>query len=76
MALWGFQSEEFRADLPDPVARAAWQHAAPSIADLRIAGGKVSSAKREVALDFGGYLKGWRSTVPPPRCARPALRTP
>ena len=39
-------------------ARAAWQHAAPSIADLRIAGGKVSSAKREVALDFGGYLKG------------------
>ena len=58
VALWGFQSEEFRADLPDPAARAAWQHAAPSIADLRIAGGKVSSAKREVALDFGGYLKG------------------
>jgi len=56
--LWGFQAEEFRAVLPDPPALAAWRAAAPSILDLRVADGTVSSARREVALDFGGYLKG------------------
>jgi thiamine biosynthesis lipoprotein len=44
--------------MADAAALAAWHKAAPSIMDLRIADGKVSSAKREVALDFGGYLKG------------------
>lgn len=56
--LWGFQSEDFRAVVPDATALAAWQAAAPSIRDLRVADGKVTSGKREVALDFGGYLKG------------------
>ncbi len=56
--LWGFHSEEFRAVLPDPTALAAWRAAAPSIMDLRVADGRVSSVKRTVALDFGGYLKG------------------
>ena len=56
--LWGFHADEFRAQLPDPVALAAWRKAQPGIADLRIDGRNVGSAKREVALDFGGYLKG------------------
>jgi len=58
IALWGFQSDEFRAQLPDAAAVAAWRQAAPSIADLRVDGQTVTSGKREVALDFGGYLKG------------------
>jgi thiamine biosynthesis lipoprotein len=58
VALWGFQSEEFHAGLPDPAALTAWREAAPSVADLRVDGNAVTSEKREVALDFGGYLKG------------------
>ncbi|MFC5301971.1 FAD:protein FMN transferase [Azospira restricta] len=58
IALWGFQSDEFRPRLPDAAALDAWRRAAPSIADLRVDGRMVTSAKREVALDFGGYLKG------------------
>lgn len=56
--LWGFQSDEFKPQLPDPEALAAWRAAAPSIADLRLDGEQVTSAKPEVQLDFGGYLKG------------------
>jgi thiamine biosynthesis lipoprotein len=56
--LWGFQSDEFKAVLPDPVALAAWRSAHPSIADLKLDGLRVSSRNRAVALDFGGYLKG------------------
>jgi len=56
--IWGFQSDEFRPVLPDSAAVAAWRKAAPSIADLHLEGRQISSAKREVAVDFGGYLKG------------------
>ncbi|WP_301101218.1 FAD:protein FMN transferase [Propionivibrio sp.] len=56
--LWGFQSDEFKAQLPDPVALAQWRASKPGIADLRLAGGRVSSKNKDVALDFGGYLKG------------------
>ena len=56
--LWGFHSEEFRPDLPDPAALAAWRAATPSILDLRVEDGRVFSPRRAVALDFGGYLKG------------------
>lgn len=59
VALWGFHGEEFGKTLPDAAALAAWKKAAPSIADLTVAAdGTVLSRKREVALDFGGYLKG------------------
>ena len=58
IALWGFQSDEFAARLPAAADLAAWRQAAPSIADLQIDGNTVSSRKRQVALDFGGYLKG------------------
>ena len=56
--LWGFQSDEFKAVLPDPAALAAWRAAHPGIADLQLDGLRVSSRNRAVALDFGGYLKG------------------
>ena len=56
--LWGFQSDEFKAVLPDPAALAAWRVAPPGIADLRVDGLRVSSRNTAVALDFGGYLKG------------------
>jgi len=56
--LWGFQSEEFKAVLPDPAALAAWRAARPGMADLQLDGTRLSSRKPQVALDFGGYLKG------------------
>jgi len=56
--LWGFQSDEFKAVLPDPAALAAWREEHPSIADLNVDGLRVSSRNKAVALDLGGYLKG------------------
>ena len=56
--LWGFQSEEFHPVLPEPVALAEWQKAAPSIAQLQADGARIGSSNRQVAVDFGGYLKG------------------
>lgn len=56
--LWGFQAEEFPSATPEVAALAAWRAAAPSILDLRLDGTTVRSAKPQVALDFGGYLKG------------------
>ena len=58
IALWGFQADEFKAELPDQAAIKRWLAAKPSIADLRIDGNTISSRNRLVALDFGGYLKG------------------
>ena len=57
--LWGFQSDEFKAVLPDATALAAWRAAKPGIADLTIDGDRVSSRQPALALDFGGYLKGY-----------------
>ncbi len=57
--LWGFHSDEFKAQLPDPQAIAAWRAARPSISQLTLsADGVARSSNRAVALDFGGYLKG------------------
>ena len=56
--LWGFQSDEFKAALPDPAALAAWRAARPGITALQLDGLRASSRNRAVALDFGGYLKG------------------
>jgi FAD:protein FMN transferase len=58
IGLWGFQNDEFAARLPDPAALAAWLASHPSISDLKVEGSRVSSSNRDVALDFGGYLKG------------------
>lgn len=58
IALWGFQDDEFKPQLPDAKKLAQWRAAQPSIKDLQIQGRRISSRKRSVALDFGGYLKG------------------
>jgi thiamine biosynthesis lipoprotein len=56
--LWGFQADEFKAELPPPADITAWLASKPSIADITIDGQTISSRNRKVALDFGGYLKG------------------
>ena len=56
--LWGFQADEFRAELPPAAEIKAWLAGKPSIADIGIEGNIVKSRNRQVALDFGGYLKG------------------
>lgn len=58
IALWGFQSDEFKTRLPDEAALAALTKQRPSIADIRLDGLRVTSRNPAVALDFGGYLKG------------------
>ncbi len=63
--LWGFQADELPVARPDVRAVMAWRAAQPSITDLQIgaaadgAQAQVSSRKREVAIDLGGYLKGF-----------------
>ena len=56
--LWGFQADEFKAELPWQSDVADWLASKPSIADLVIDGTTIRSRNRDVALDFGGYLKG------------------
>jgi len=56
--LWGFQADEFKAELPPAADIKAWLVNHPSIADISLDGSTVRSRKHEVALDFGGYLKG------------------
>jgi thiamine biosynthesis lipoprotein len=56
--LWGFQADEFKAELPPKADIKAWLASKPSIADIAIDGTTISSRNRNVALDFGGYLKG------------------
>ncbi|MCK6390101.1 MAG: FAD:protein FMN transferase [Azonexus sp.] len=56
--LWGFHADEFAARLPDKARLDAWLKQAPSIANLHLDRTTVTSSKRALALDFGGYLKG------------------
>ena len=56
--LWGFQADEFKAELPWESDITDWLVSQPSIADIAIDGTTIRSRNRNVALDFGGYLKG------------------
>ncbi len=56
--LWGFQADEFKAELPPSAEIKAWLASKPSIADISLDGTTVRSRNANVALDFGGYLKG------------------
>ncbi len=56
--LWGFQADEFKAELPPEAEIKTWLADRPSIADIALDGNIVTSRNRHVALDFGGYLKG------------------
>jgi thiamine biosynthesis lipoprotein len=58
IALWGFHTDDIQARLPDSTAVHALAAQHPSIADLRVEGRRVDSRNKNVALDFGGYLKG------------------
>lgn len=58
IALWGFHTDDILPHLPSPEALAALIAQQPSIAQVRLENGRVSSSNRAVALDFGGYLKG------------------
>ena len=58
IGLWGFQSDEFKAQLPDAQALAAWRRTRASIGELSVDGEQVRSSNPGVAIDFGGYLKG------------------
>jgi len=57
--LWGFHADEFVARLPEPAAIDAWLQSRPSILDLSIDDQTVSSVNRDVAIDLGGYAKGY-----------------
>ena len=57
--LWGFHSDEYKAVLPDPGQLAAWRAHPAGIADLTIDGERIGSRSRNVAVDLGGYLKGY-----------------
>jgi thiamine biosynthesis lipoprotein len=59
VALWGFHGDEFRPALPEPAAVAQLVQARPRMADLRIEGTRIASRNRAVALDLGGYAKGY-----------------
>lgn len=59
--LWGFQDDQFNdSHFPTDAAVQALMAQRPGIADLQIAAdGTVSSRKRTVAVDLGGFAKGW-----------------
>ncbi len=58
IGLWGFQADEFKAEVPAAADIRHWLAGKPSIADIVVDGTTVRSRNRNVALDFGGYLKG------------------
>ena len=59
IALWGFHTDTFKAVTPDPAKLAATIAAHPQMADLSIAGNRVTSRNPAVQLDLGGYGKGY-----------------
>ena len=62
IALWGFHADSYATQRPEPAAISAWLKLHPSILQLQIVkatdGAWVSSTNQQVALDFGGSLKG------------------
>lgn len=59
VALWGFHRDTFEPVAADPSAVTALLAAHPSLDDLRIEGGQLYSRNRAVAIDLGGFAKGW-----------------
>ena len=59
IALWGFQSDEFKPLIPDTEKIKTLVNAKPSMADLKFDGTKISSRNRDVKIDLGGYAKGY-----------------
>ncbi|WP_028456508.1 FAD:protein FMN transferase [Chitinilyticum litopenaei] len=59
VAAWGFHRDEFAPRRPDPQALAQLLAARPSLDDLDLRGERVSSRNPAVAIDLGGFAKGW-----------------
>lgn len=59
IALWGFHRDTFEPVTPDPAAVARLLAAKPSMEDVRLENGRASSRNAEVAIDLGGFAKGW-----------------
>ena len=57
--LWGFHSDEFVPQNPDPAKIGALVAAAPGMADIAIDGTQARSRNPAVKLDLGGYAKGY-----------------
>ena len=57
--LWGFHSDDFKAILPPKEKIDLFLKEKPSIQNLTIKENVLISQNKNVALDFGGYLKGW-----------------
>jgi FAD:protein FMN transferase len=59
VALWGFHTDTFVPQRPDPAQVQALLEARPSMADLTIDGRRVHSRNPAVQIDLGGYAKGY-----------------
>jgi len=56
---WGFQSDVFKAQLPDAAAVLALVAANPQMTDVVLAQGEAWSRNSAVQIDLGGYAKGY-----------------
>lgn len=56
---WGFHRDNFAPVRPDPALLATLVAARPSLDDLAFAAMQVQSRNNEVAIDLGGFAKGW-----------------
>jgi len=57
--LWGFQSDEFKPELPDEKVISQWVKANPQMSDIAIDEGRAESKNKFVQVDLGGYAKGY-----------------
>lgn len=56
---WGFQADDFKAQLPDEQAVSRLVAAHPQMSDITLTNGQASSRNPAVQLDLGGYAKGY-----------------
>lgn len=59
VGLWGFHQDTFAPVTPDPIQLQKVLAAQPTLENLVWDGASVSSSNPQVALDFGGFAKGW-----------------
>lgn len=57
--LWGFHTDTFVPQRPNPVALEKWVHAQPRLTDLEIGERRLTSHNPAVRIDLGGYAKGY-----------------
>ncbi len=57
--LWGFHQDTFALATPDPLKLKTAVAAQPSLENLVWNGGSVGSTNPQVAIDLGGFAKGW-----------------